>query len=289
MGDNAFTLKKLTQDINQRLAPHYGPGEAAALMREIFLRVKGYNPVDIVLKADMEVSDYLVDKVNKITERLLLDEPVQYIFGVAHFYGMDFKVSPAVLIPRPETAELVDIIVNDFKGKQDLHVFDICTGSGVIAIALARNLPFSVVEAIDISDEALSIASENSSKLKTKVRFAHRDALSLPIPDKPSFNIIVCNPPYISEKEKPAIEPNVLLYEPHDALFVPDSDPLVFYRAVARYALKALLPGGKLYFEINPLFSEELKKMLIADGWTDVRIIRDSYGKLRFAEAIKQS
>lgn len=277
-----MNLGQFTNKTKAALLPHFPEGEAKALTNEIFYRLKGYSPVDLVLKADIEVSNYLKEKVDSIVSRLLLDEPVQQIFGVARFYGMDFKITPDVLIPRPETAELVDIIVKDFSNKSDLRVLDLCTGSGAIAIALARNLPFSLVDAVDISEAAVTIACENAKTLKARVNFTVADVLSL-TPKHVSYDIIACNPPYITESERPEVEPNVLLYEPTTALFVPDSDPLIFFRSVSRYATKALKPSGTIYFEINPHYAAPLKKVLEDDGWNDTQILRDSDGKQRFA------
>lgn len=268
------------------LAAHYPVGEAAALVKEILFRLKGWTPVDLALKANDEASPYLVGKVRDAVDKLLTDEPVQYIFGVARFYGMDFKVNPSVLIPRPETAELVDIIVKYYSDRRDLKVLDICTGSGAIAIALARNLPFSEVEGIDISSEAIATAKGNAVNLKAKVAFEVADALKLPRQDA-TYDLIVSNPPYIDERDKATVEPNVLLYEPHQALFVPHSDPLLFYRAISGYAASSLRVGGALYFEINPKFADDLRSLLQRDGWSEIEIIRDSYGAHRFAKALK--
>lgn len=159
------------------------------MTRLIFERLKGFTPADLVLKGTQEAGDFIEGKVGQIVSRLLKDEPIQYIFGIADFYGMEFKVTPDVLIPRTETAELVDIIVRDWAGKADLNVADLCTGSGCIAVALARNLPFASVTAIDISEAALAVARENSVSLKTNVRFVREDVLTLS-PLRESFDII---------------------------------------------------------------------------------------------------
>ena len=278
-------LQEVCNNTLKQLSSTYPIGEAQWMVRLIFEHLKGWNRVDLAIRANEPLSDFIVEKVNTITERLLLNEPLQYILGSARFFGLNFTVNSSVLIPRPETEELVDIIIADANNRHDLSVTDICTGSGCIAIALARNLPFSSVSAIDISEDALCVARENAANNKVKINFINADALQLPNPTKPNADIIVSNPPYIADSERAAMEPNVLDYEPHIALFVPDSDPLRFYRAISLYALDALHPGGKLYFEINPLFASELTSMLNTHGWSDIDSILDSQKKIRFIKA----
>lgn len=278
-------LRSLISTARSKLQPHYSEVEASALVREIMFRLKGFTPVDLVVKADTEMSPFIVEKVNAIIDRLLLDEPIQYIFGVARFYGMDFQVTPSVLIPRQETVELVDIIVKDFNGRHDLRILDLCTGSGAIAIALARNLPFSRVDAVDISNEAITVAKNNSTNLRTKVSFYIADVLKLSNTQNDPYDIIVCNPPYITDSEKASVDPNVLLYEPHSALFVPDTDPLIFFHAVSKYAFHNLKPNGTLYFEINPRYANEIIDLLKHNGWHDAYLLRDISGKNRFVVA----
>ena len=280
------TLQHVCNSTLQQLCTLYSIGEAQWMIRIIFEHLKGWSRVDLAIRANDELSEFIVDKVNSITQRLLKHEPLQYILGEARFFGMNLRVTPAVLIPRAETEELVDIIIDDANNRHDLSALDICTGSGCIAIALSRNLPFASVTAIDISDDALSIASENAKATHTSIDFIKADALNLTAPTKPGFDIIVSNPPYIAEYERAAMERNVLEYEPELALFVPNDDPLKFYRAISLYALSALQPGGKLYFEINPIFSNELSLMLKTHGWNNVEILPDSHKKMRFAKAV---
>ncbi|MDE5687909.1 MAG: peptide chain release factor N(5)-glutamine methyltransferase [Paramuribaculum sp.] len=279
-----LTYGQLAADTRSRLESHYSEGEARAMTRIIFERLKGFSQTDMLLKADEEASDYIAGKVEAVVKRLLDDEPIQYIFGIADFYGLEFKVTPDVLIPRPETAELVDMIVSDADGKSDLAVLDLCTGSGCIACALARNLPFAGVSAVDISEKALEIAEFNAKSLKVRVNFSNADVRSLnPSPD--SYNIIVSNPPYITDSEKSEMEQNVLAHEPALALFVPDSDPLEFYRPIAEFASKSLKKGGALYLEINPLFADAVKNELKAAGFDEIDIVRDSAARNRFVRA----
>lgn len=282
-----LTYSTLAADTKARLSEKYPIGEAKALARIIFERIKGYSPTDMIIKGDNHVSDFIADRVNDTVRRLIDNEPIQYIFGIADFYGLEFKVSPAVLIPRPETAELVDIIVTDYRGKRDLSVIDICTGSGCIACALARNLLFPDIIATDISTSALDIASTNAKLLKVNINFIQNDLLTSPLPDN-HFDIIVSNPPYILDHERNEMEPNVLLHEPQIALFVPDTDPLKFYRPIIQYSAAALTDSGILYLEINPLQVSNLKQLLADNGFTLVEIIRDTHGRQRFIKASLQ-
>lgn len=277
-----LTLGSLCQATASRLAPTFGDSEARWMVRIIMQELKGYSRVDLAVKADAEVSDYLIGKVNSVVDRLLAGEPIQYIFEATEFYGLRLSVSPSVLIPRPETAELVDLIVRENGHRQDLRVLDVCTGSGCIAVALARNLPFSLVEAIDLSEDAISVARTNAAALKVKVDFRKADALRLLPEPSPRFDIIVSNPPYVLDSERAEMAPNVLDHEPHMALFVPDSDPLRFYTAIAAYATTALTPGGRLYFELNPLTADTLGAELRKGGWADVAVLPDTDSKRRF-------
>lgn len=279
-----LTYGELANRARSQLETHYPQGEARALVRVIFGRLKGFTPTDMALKATDPASGFIESKVDDVVGRLLADEPVQYIFGIADFYGLEFKVTPDVLIPRPETAELVDIIVDENSARKDLAVMDLCTGSGCIACSLARALPFSRVSAVDISEPAIEIARQNAAALKTDVTFTRADILTI-APQPEAFDIIVSNPPYIARSEQASMEPNVLDHEPHSALFVPDSDPLRFYRPIATFAASSLRPGGSLYLEINPLFAGKLTQLLRSAGFADISTRRDSSGKLRFAIA----
>lgn len=256
------------------------------MTRIIMEELKGFTRADMALKGDFEASDYVARKVDDAVSRLLRDEPLQYIFGHARFYGMTIDVSPAVLIPRPETEGLVDIIVDDNGDREDLRVLDVCTGSGCIAIALARNLPFARVDAVDISDDALEVARQNVSRLHAGVTLSKADALSMP-PAPDTYDIIVSNPPYIAEHERSAMARNVLDYEPAIALFVPDDDPLRFYHAIAAYSLVSLKSGGRLYFELNPDYADALAAELSGSGWKNVVVLPDARGKKRFMRAVK--
>lgn len=279
-------MQTTIQKIKEVLSPLYSTGEIKNIIRIIFENIKNYSQVDIIMNQDEIFSQFIKDKVDMILKRLVNHEPIQYIFNEAYFQGLTLKVTPDTLIPRPETEELIDIIVKE-NNQSDLHVLDIGTGSGAIAIALAKSLKFPIADAIDISQKAIDIAQENAKAHKVKINFFIRDILSAEIPTNSVYDIIVSNPPYITLREKDSMEPNVLDYEPHTALFVPDNDPLLFYRAITHYAVYALNPGGRIYFEINSLYGKETAKLLSDNNFIDVDIIKDMYGLDRFVSAAK--
>ncbi len=258
-----------------------GTGEARAAARILLEDGLGVTPTKLALGGDRVLEPETESRYSRYVERITKGEPVQYVLGTARFMGMDFKVTPDTLIPRPETAELVDLITDRYRTTPDLRVADLGTGTGCIAIALARAMPFARVTAVDISDGALAVARENSNRL-AKITLLKADILGhLPLPVEP-YNIIVSNPPYIALSEESLMEARVKHHEPRTALFVPDASPLMFYEAIAAYAVEALDPCGRLYFEINPLFVKELCAMLGRYGF-ETEIVRDSYGKERFA------
>ena len=271
------TLNKL----RNTLRPIYGDRETEAIIRIIFDYVKGWSPTDMIIHEGEPLSPMVRERIDKILDRLKNHEPRQYITGEAPFHGLMLHVTPDVLIPRPETSELVDIICDDSKGQSDLRVLDIATGSGCIAIALARSLDFPQVTAIDVSEPALKVAEKNAADLKAKVKFIHADVFKWQ-PAPRSLDIIVSNPPYIDESERKTMEPNVLDHEPAQALFVPDDNPLIFYKRIADIANDALTEGGRLYLEINPRHADELRTLLQNKGFENVDVIRDSYENLRF-------
>lgn len=275
-------LKEAIEQLRKGLAGVAEPAEVQAMIRVICEDVFNYDQVDVALRQDSELPDFAALRIEEIIARLRRQEPLQYIVGTARFHGHRFKVTPAVLIPRPETEQLVDLIIDE-NTASDLRVLDMGTGSGCIAISLARALKFATVDALDVSRDALAVARENAAALKVKVRMFESDMLS---PQPPAtYDIIVSNPPYICWSEREAMDSNVKDYEPSAALFVPDNDPLLFYKAIAPYAARSLERGGRLYLEINQRFGNEVKRLLEENGFDQVRIIDDSYGKPRFAAA----
>lgn len=278
-----MNINQLKKQIISSLTPAVGPTEASAMSQEIFRYLLGLEPVNVVLEGSRSVEPETVAAATRICDEVINGSPLQYVLGYAWFMGMKLAVKRGVLIPRPETAQLVDIIVDQWKDRSDLQVLDIGTGSGCIAIALARALPFPTVWATDINDDALAIARRNAVAMHVRILYTRDDIFTMKLPAASHYDIIVSNPPYITEKERATMDPRVSEWEPASALFVPDSDPLRFYRAIAHYASTALKPDGTLYFEINPPYANDLKAMLAEYGFSDVDIIRDFRGLNRFA------
>lgn len=274
-------IDETVRRMKAELEPLYGAGEATAIVRLIFHSLKGWELPQLLMNGDREASPWLEEKIAGIMERLKRREPLQYILGEAYFYGLHFNVTPAVLIPRQDSEPLIDMILRDNRG-EDLHVLDIGTGSGCLAIALARNLPFARVTAIDNSAAALEVAGENARLLKARVDFIEADIFKWEPADS-SLDIIVSNPPYIDESEKKDMDSNVKDYEPAQALFVPDDNPLLYYRRIAAVAAKGLKPGARLYLEINPRHADDIRSLLQSDGFADVDITLDIHGARRFA------
>ena len=281
-----MTLRDNIVKIRSRLAQFYPKAEIDAFVRIIFERIMNYSQVDMIMHDGDTLPDFISEKIDAIILRLIAHEPIQYILDDAYFYGMHFHVNGDTLTPRPETEQLIDLIAEQ-NTADDLRLLDIGTGSGCIAIALARTLKFPVVDAIDISKGALDIAAINAKELKVKVNFTLCDILKADSPKADVYDIVVSNPPYITQREREEMDANVLEYEPHSALFVPDDNPLLFYRSIAKYSLSALKSGGKLYFEINPIFADEMVDMLSDMGYSAVTAERDYTGKLRFTSATR--
>ena len=281
---------KTYQQFWQSLTPLYDAGEAQAIVRTVLDVEYGMTLTDIICGKVNELSSDEERNLEEIIARLQNGEPVQYVLGEADFAGRTFHVEPGVLIPRPETAELCQWIeeeVSSLKADERKQILDICTGSGCIAITLGLNIPNSEVTGWDISEDALRIAQGNVEMLKAgNVRIEYQDALMLPKAAE-TADIIVSNPPYICEKEKADMEKNVLEHEPSIALFVPDEEPLKFYRAIAEYASSALKPEGALYFEINPIYEKETREMLEELGFKDIETKEDAFGKKRMMKAKK--
>ena len=297
---------KTYQEFWQSLTPLYNAGEAQAIVRTVLDVEYGMTLTDIICGKVNELSSDEERNLEEIITRLQNGEPVQYVLGKADFAGRTFHVEPGVLIPRPETTELCQWIeedVSSLEADERKQILDICTGSGCIAITLGLTIPNSEVTGWDISEDALRIAQGNVEMLKAgNVRIEYQDALMLPKAEEAAeiskaaetesslskgWNVIVSNPPYICEKEKADMEKNVQEHEPSLALFVPDEDPLKFYRAIAEYASSALKPEGALYFEINPIYEKETRKMLQELDFKDIETKEDAFGKKRMMRAIK--
>ena len=266
-----------------RLTPIYEADEAKAIVRNVLEMQFHLSFADILCGKVTELSADNQAELEKIMVRLEKSEPMQYVLGTAFFYGRPFHVHPSVLIPRPETTELCQWII---EAPKEGSILDIGTGSGCIAITLAIELPQSHVSAWDISEEALTIAKANASTLNAHVNFEKQDALA-PHIDERKWDIIVSNPPYIEPKEREEMEKNVLEYEPAIALFAPESNPIAFYQSIGNYAAKTLLPGGLLYFELNPLTANAVDSYLESIGFKDIEYREDQFHKQRFLKAKK--
>ncbi len=276
-------MNRITTYIRQSLQEIYPPEEVKALSMLICCDMLGLDALDIYMGKDIILSECKQRELENIIFRLQKNEPIQYIRGFAEFDGRRFKVAPGVLIPRPETVELVELVARE--NTDACRLLDIGTGSGCIAISLDKRLPDAKVEAWDISEEALAIAYTNNKELKAEVMFLQRDVLSDDWEKTPSFDVIVSNPPYVTEAEKNGMDANVLDWEPELALFVPDDDPLRCYRRIADLGRELLLPEGRLYFEINQAYGRETAHMLEMNQYRDVRVIKDIFGKDRIVTA----
>ena len=275
------------EELWHRLTPLYETGEAKAIARWVLDVRFGLSMTDILCGKVTELSSNDQTELEKIMLRLEKGEPVQYIIGVADFFGRSFHVAPGVLIPRPETAELCEYVLSSRKTEE--KILDIGTGSGCIAITLALEIPDSQVTAWDISDDALRIAQENANALGANVAFEKRDILdtSLFTFHQATFTTIVSNPPYIKPSERDGMDKNVLDYEPETALFAPEENPIIFYQRIGDYALRSLISGGQLYFELNPQTADAVDDYLNKIGFQETEIRQDQFGKQRFLKAKK--
>lgn len=272
-------LTAMRQEFVQALSSRYDAGEAGAMFR--------------ILQEEFGTGGGAADlqnELNSILPQLLTGRPFQYVLGKAWFYGLTLSVNESVLIPRPETEELVDRIVQSLKveDRQNPTIIDIGTGSGCIALALKKALPQAKVYALDVSGKALSVARQNAKALNLEINFVQADILEWELVTDPElrFDVVVSNPPYITPGEKEKMELHVLDFEPDLALFVPEESPLLFYQYIADFARHHLWPGGKLYFEINKVYGLEIKELLKKMGYKEVKIVQDMQGADRMIEAI---
>lgn len=271
--------------IRRSLQEVYPPEEVAGFIRLIMEDVCHLSSYQLLLDKDRQLTKAEQQRIEDIVGRLLRFEPIQYILGTANFYGLTFGVDASTLIPRPETEELVELILAE-SPKGALSLLDIGTGSGCIAITLAKHLPEAEVTGVDISAKALARAAANARRLEVgNVSFARVDILSSAKNTLSAFDVIVSNPPYVMEAEKKVMEKNVLVYEPAGALFVPDDDPLLFYREIARWGRDHLRKGGRLYFEINAACGNGMVELMEQEGYTEIHLIKDLSGKDRIIKA----
>ncbi len=283
-------VKEFKEIFTSTLLPYYDIMEVESFFFMILKDVKNITRVDLALQPALVLTPDESLKVFTILNDLQTYRPIQYILGSTSFYGFLFQVNENVLVPRPETEELVDWIIDENRDKPHLQILDIGTGSGCIAISLAKNLKEAQVTAIDVSVKALEIARQNALYNKAEINFIQADILKtgnlMPNLSLSLFDIIVSNPPYVRHLEKTSISRNVLDFEPHLALFVEDNDALLFYRKIAQLALQNLKPNGKLYFEINQYLGQEMVNLLASLGFVAITLKKDIYGNDRMIRCL---
>jgi release factor glutamine methyltransferase len=281
------SVKYFYQHFKKELKKQYDEKEIIQFLYILFENYFGWGKTEVQLRMENILSGNDSIRMKQALLELSRNKPVQYITGTAYFAGLELIVKPGVLIPRPETEELVErIIQENSPGQEPLSILDIGTGSGCIAIRLDMKMPNSIVTAIDISPEGLAIAGENARRHGCTILFREGDVLDpLQLKDFPAYDIIVSNPPYVLEKEKKLMKPNVLEYEPAGALFVPDDDPMRFNRAIAEFSYHHLKRPGILYIEINERFGREVTELLSFIGFDEIKLFRDIHGKDRFVKA----
>jgi len=274
-----MNLKLLAQHFDTQLKDFYDQDEIGSIFNIVVAEVSGWRQSQQVLKSQEEIPETKMRAYDDILQALKRTEPLQYILGTAPFYGLDFKVNRSVLIPRPETEELVEWVIESCDSNRELHLIDIGTGSGCIAVSLAKNLIAARVTALDVSASALEVAAYNAAVNEVNISFVEADIRAVELKEK--FDIIVSNPPYITNAEKMEMHENVLAHEPHLALFVSNENPLVFYKAIADFALRSLNREGYLFFEINEFLAKEMVDMLESKSFKDIELRTDMQGKDR--------
>ncbi len=286
MSVNFHTLKDIRKLFISELKGIYPENEIISITNLIFKTQFGIDRLHLLTDPGQIVSPQILERITGICSKLKTGMPVQYVLGETIFYNCTIKLNSETLVPRPETEELVDLVIKenlDFKGR----IIDFGTGSGCIAIAVKKHLPDAVVTGIDVSAGALEKAAANASLNNVNVSFVKEDIFKLDPQSITAANIIVSNPPYVLESEKQYMRPNILDFEPHIALFVPDEDPLLFYRAILNISEKMLIPGGSIYFEINETKGAEMEKLLESKRYSEIRIINDIQGKNRIIKGRK--
>jgi len=284
------TIRDVFAAFKQNLGLVYDANETEALTLLVVNEISGLSKAQIKAFPEKEIILEQAEKLNAILTRLQTGEPVQYILGHTEFYGLPFKVNSSVLIPRPETEELVEWVLTSVGSCQLAvsNILDIGTGSGCIAISIKKNLPNTSVSAIDISIGALGVAKQNAELNNTAIEFIQADILHFKSEiENPKFEIIISNPPYVTQYDKTQMHANVTHFEPHSALFVPEDDPLIFYKAIADFALNNLSENGLLFLEINESLGNETVDLLQAKGFTDIELRKDMSGRDRMVKGTR--
>ena len=279
-------MHPIVNEIRDALRGYYPDSEALSLAKMLLVEAFGFSTLELYGGKDKEISGNRLRDLHEMLSRLQKNEPIQYILGKETFCGMTFEVDTNVLIPRPETRELVEWIVADYELLPACRILDVGTGSGCISISLAKFIPGASVESWDISEGALEVARRNCALNGVEVLLRQQDVL-LAQPEPACFDVIVSNPPYITESEKADMEANVLDWEPATALFVPDADPLLFYRKIAELGTVMLKQGGSLYFEINRAYGNETVQMLEGLGYKQIELRKDDWGNDRMIKAVR--
>ncbi|GAB2946097.1 peptide chain release factor N(5)-glutamine methyltransferase [Hymenobacter coalescens] len=282
-----MTIRQLTDQLTLGLQAVYAVPEAASVAGVVVEHLLQLSPLQRRMRGAEPVPEAAQTQAAALLPRLLRHEPVQYVLGVAPFLDMELLVTPATLIPRPETEELVQLIAQEQAGRRGLRVLDVGTGSGCIPLALAQVLPASQVWGLDVSAEALAVARQNGLRHAPQVQWLQADILRAAPPGigPGTLDVLVSNPPYVRASEQALMRPNVLDYEPHTALFVSDDDPLVFYRRLAELGTELLAPGGAIYFEINEALPAETQALLTARGYSAAQARPDLSGRPRMVRA----
>lgn len=276
----------LLNDVIFKLQKNFSRAESESIAYILMEEVLNLNRTTLLINEFLQVSDQALSHLDQSVDRICFNEPVQHVTGNAYFYGRTFKVDETVLIPRPETEELIQLILAEHNRKAALKILDVGTGSGCIATSLSLELTEAVVYAIDISSEAIATARKNAQMHRADIHFIVLDILK-ETPAICDLDILVSNPPYIMEKEKPMMMSNVLDFEPHKALFVSNDDPLLFYDIILKHGQLLLKPGGMVYFEINENLGSEMCSLCEHQGYANVRLIKDIHQKDRIVSCTK--
>ena len=280
------TVRESFQQFQHLIQKTYNTDEARSIAQLVFKDVLGYDTIKLILHENELIPASLFEQLDQIAFLLNENQPVQYILGHEEFMGLDFNVNPSVLIPRPETEELVQWVIDDYSNSNSIKIVDIGTGSGCIAISLKKNIPQASIDAIDISNSALKTAQNNAKKNNCEINFFEIDILSNVLPK--TYDLIISNPPYVMDREKLEMNKNVLHYEPETALFVDDNNPLVFYSRIVELALIHLNKSGALYFEINESLPNETLSLFKPEFWASTELRKDIRDKFRMIKAIKK-
>lgn len=288
MENDLVTVKIILEEFRRKLAKNYSQEEITQFVYILFEEWMGWTKADVHMESKKSLRGEEALRFWEALQQLQDNKPIQYITGVTHFFDTKIKVCEGVLIPRPETEELVALVLSDYNHRQyeNLSLLDIGTGSGCIPVTIKKRMPGIDTTGIDISEVALNLAGENAVLNHCSIKYFMADILDRQNWNTfPGYMIIVSNPPYVLQSERLSMHPNVVSYEPHEALFVPDDDPLKFYKVIEEFAFQHLLRPGSLYLEINERFGKPIRELLLSTGFDNVVVMKDIHGKDRFIRA----